>query len=126
VGLYQRQVFWATPGGGLEDGESYEDAALRELFEEVGLSVEHPGAQIAQRMARFTIPSGETVEADERFFVIFASESSVTDRNWTELEQEVMEAHHWWDQVELQCSIEQIWPDDLAQILIDAGIWGAN
>jgi hypothetical protein len=55
--------------------------------------------------------------------VIFASDSSVTDRNWTELEQEVMEAHHWWDEVELQSSTEQIWPDDLSQILIDAGIW---
>ncbi|MFL6846469.1 MAG: NUDIX domain-containing protein [Allosphingosinicella sp.] len=45
------RVFWATPGGGLDEGESYGEAARRELFEEVGLKVEDVGRQVAQRTA---------------------------------------------------------------------------
>ena len=31
-------AFWATPGGGADSGETYEDAARRELFEETGFT----------------------------------------------------------------------------------------
>ncbi|HFZ1004055.1 TPA: NUDIX domain-containing protein [Klebsiella aerogenes] len=31
------KTYWATPGGGLEHNESFEQAALRELFEEMTL-----------------------------------------------------------------------------------------
>ncbi len=34
---------WFPPGGGLEPGESYEQAALRELAEETGLQLSAPG-----------------------------------------------------------------------------------
>ncbi len=32
---------WSLPGGGVDKGESFEQAALRELKEEVGIVVEH-------------------------------------------------------------------------------------
>lgn len=38
--IYPDKTFWTLPGGGLEDGESFEEAVIREVKEEVNLDVE--------------------------------------------------------------------------------------
>lgn len=47
----------------------------------------------------------------------------ITNVNWTELEREVMAGHHWWSEADLVGSNEEVWPEDLADILIKAGVW---
>ncbi|MBV9937166.1 MAG: NUDIX domain-containing protein [Acidobacteriaceae bacterium] len=117
------QEFWATPGGGLDSGETYEAAARRELFEEVGVFLDDAGPQVAQRMAIVQMPNGEMVEADERFFFVRVDELEVSTRRWTDSERRVMAAHRWWSRDELLKTREQIWPDDLVRILRLLGLW---
>lgn len=39
----EMSIYWGTPGGGLEPGESFEQAARRELWEETGIQIEAVG-----------------------------------------------------------------------------------
>jgi 8-oxo-dGTP pyrophosphatase MutT (NUDIX family) len=46
---------WVPPGGGLEPGESFEQAALRELWEETGLRLPGLGPKVWIRPLRFPV-----------------------------------------------------------------------
>jgi 8-oxo-dGTP pyrophosphatase MutT (NUDIX family) len=117
------QVFWATPGGGLAPGESYAQAACRELFEEVGLQVDDPGPELFRRQTVFRLPDGEPAEADERFFLVRVDGLEVSRASWTALEREVMGEHRWWTQDAVRSATETIWPEDLAERLVAARLW---
>ena len=125
-GALAGQAFWATPGGGVDHGETFEKAALRELQEETGLFVDDPGPQVARRIASFALPTGEMVEADERYFLIRTEPFEVSARNWTDLERSVMVAHGWWSQADLLSSEDRVWPENLEEIMGHAGVWPAS
>ena len=124
-GLLAGQRFWATPGGALDPGESYARAACRDLLEETGLMVDDPGPEVSQRIVTFQMPDGEMVRADERFFLVRVDALEISTERWTDLERGVMAAHRWWSAAELLSSAEQVWPDDLTDILVRAGVWKA-
>jgi 8-oxo-dGTP diphosphatase len=117
------KCFWATPGGGLDPGESYEDAARREMLEETGVSIHDPGRQVAQRTATFQTPDGDIVTADERFFLIRVDQLEVSVERWTDLERQVMADHRWWSRTDLRATREQVWPENLEEMLIASGVW---
>jgi ADP-ribose pyrophosphatase YjhB (NUDIX family) len=114
------RVFWATPGGALELGESFEEGARRELAEETGFLIDHPGPQIARREFVMRAPEGDEVLAEERFFAVRLEPAELSRAGWTALEREVMTEHRWWSQDELRAAVEQVYPVDLAEMLARA------
>lgn len=113
------KTYWATPGGGLEHNESYEQAALRELFEETGLTIAAAGQQVASRTFTMMLPSGETVLAEERFFVIYTDKSDIDSSGWSCNEKKVIRDHYWWAVDELRQTKETIFPHDLLMNILE-------
>jgi 8-oxo-dGTP pyrophosphatase MutT (NUDIX family) len=110
-----RPPFWCTPGGALDPGESFEEAARRELFEETGMTAPISGC-IETRHIRFITLEGVEVDAEERYFIVRAPHATVASDGHTELERRVMQSHRWWTPAELETCPEQWFPEDLLSL----------
>ena len=115
-----RPPFWCTPGGALDPGESYEEAARRELLEETGIAAD-PGPQIARRIAEFITIEGVPVTADERYFRVVLGEDidpeAIDTGGHTELERRVMRGWRWFTAADLAALEEPWFPEDLLEML---------
>lgn len=110
------KVFWATPGGGLERGETFHAAAARELGEETGI-VADIGAEVARRDSVYELPDGETVSAHERFFLVRVTATAVSTTGQSRLEQRVICSHRWWALDELAKTDERVYPADIGELV---------
>jgi 8-oxo-dGTP pyrophosphatase MutT (NUDIX family) len=108
-------LFWILPGGACDEGESFADAARRELFEETGIDA-RPIALDHVREAEYEY-LGEPVRSVEHYFWHRTPLAAIDTSGHTELEREVMCEHRWFSVEEIGAWRETIYPLDLAGLV---------
>jgi 8-oxo-dGTP pyrophosphatase MutT (NUDIX family) len=108
--------FWATPGGALDPGESFEDAAARELFEETGWRAASLSGPVLDREFKMQFEQ-DWVWAVEKYFVVPAPSETLRTDGFTALERQTMADHAWWSAAALRDTHEAVFPERLSEVI---------
>ena len=110
-------VRWITPGGGVETGESHEQGAIRELFEETGLVVSDFGEPVFTIDGSRLFASGHVQTTHTEFFVVRTPAFTPVRDHWMENEFDDIRDVRWWSFEELKATEEPYSPEPLISLI---------
>ena len=113
-------TFWVTPGGEIESGEEPEEAAAREMYEELGLRLPLLGPVHEESGGEY-VHLGERVRNEDTFFATVCERGAPKLAGVTSDEVRLMQEARWWSPEMLAETTEKVYPEGLAEIA--ARIW---
>jgi 8-oxo-dGTP pyrophosphatase MutT (NUDIX family) len=104
-------IFWATPGGEIEPGESPLEAIRREIHEELGIAPAIDGPLWTD--ANQFLHQGDMVDNTDFYFVAHCPREAPKLLGLTPDELAIMKEIRWWTLDELNRTPEKVFPVDL-------------
>jgi len=112
--------WWELPGGGIEPGESYQQAAVREIREETGLEIS-PSQVGPPRWRRTSTWTARGIRRLQHEVVVAvdldADAPLITEGGQTAEEAEEYVDARWWEVAEVLASSERFYPGRLPELL---------
>lgn len=114
-GSPERDGAWFTIGGGVEPGETWLEAAAREIVEETGITAFDLGPIVWTREGVLNIP--RPVMFDERYVVARCEGCEPSREGWHAHETDLIDDIRWWTAPDLAATRDPVFPPGLAQRL---------